>query len=324
MNYKKPVRKLAYKIFENFNQTLHRIETRTQHDKESYQKLAPVFILGLPRSGTTLLYQLLLNYFDWIYLSASLDYFYGSPVSISRLQRFWFPKAAALNYQSEYGLSHAHSFSTKLWSPIEGHRVWQRWFSEEPTHYHGSRLSPEAVREMRCMVAGLMAIANQPFLNKNPRHCMRLLPLSQAFPEALFIVLKRDLLYVAQSLYVARIRKRPRPDPNDDWWGTKPREYLRLKHQEPMIQAVGQAKAIESELEHQLAACNNRYIEFNYNDVCREPERILHELQTTCLDHGIPLQRIRNDIPEPFSFQNEKKSISDTEFDRLRKLLGYD
>jgi len=324
MNYKKPIRKYVYKIFEGFNQSLHSIEVKTQHRTALPHKLAPVFIIGLPRSGTTLLYQLLLNYFNWIYLPASLDYFYGAPVSICRLQRWLVPKGDTLNYQSEYGVSRTHSISAKLWGPIEGHRVWQRWFSEEPTHYHGSRLSPMAVNEMRHMVAGLMSIAGQPFLNKNPRHSMRLLPLSQAFPDAFFIVLKRDLLYVAQSLYIARIRKRPRPDPNDNWWGTKPREYLSLKNADPMTQAVVQTKAIESELIHQLAACKNNYIECDYDDICTNPARALHDLQTVCLKNDIPLQRVRFDDPKAFPFQNEKKGISDADFDRLRKLLEYE
>lgn len=323
MNYKKPIRKYAYKIFERVNRSLHHIEAKTQHPIELPHKLTPVFIVGLPRSGTTLLYQLLLNYFDWIYLPASLDYFYSSPVSICRLQRRLFPQGSTLNYQSEYGISHASSFSAKLWSPVEGHRVWQRWFSEEPTHYHGSSLSPGAIHEMRCMVAGLMAIAGQPFLNKNPRHSMRLLALSQAFPDALFIVLNRDLLYVAQSLYLARIRERPKPDPNDDWWGTKPKEYLNLRHEDPMTQAAGQAKAIASELSQQLAACKNSYIEYNYDDVCRHPERVLDELQTICLQHDISLRRVQSVDPKPFPLKNEKKGISDEEFERLRKLLAY-
>jgi hypothetical protein len=310
-------------MIENFNKMLNVVESKIQRRfSEDSSEVNPVFIVGLPRSGTTLLYQLLLNYFDWVYLPRSMRFCYRFPVTAYKLQRLLLPEPKGFEYQSDYGAFAFHDILAQPWRPSEGHQIWQRWFPEKPTHYHEGDLSPEAIDDMRSMIAGLMAVSGKPFLNKNPRHSLRLRSLSQAFPKALFIVLQRESLYVAQSLYRARIRIRPKPDPNDDWWGARPREYMYLKDADPMRQAVGQTKAIEHELKTQLQSLPNRYIELDYQQMCRNPAQVLHDVQRVCFEHGISLRRTRPDDPMIFSLQDERKGISEAEFDQLQQLLA--
>jgi hypothetical protein len=319
------LRKFTRRTLTNLNTILSSVEVKNQQQfLENISELTPVFIVGLPRSGTTLLYQLLLNYFDWVYLSLSLEYLSHLPITAYKIQRLLFPQPKEFDYQSDYGMFKAQPWRFRPWSPTEGNQVWQRWFPERPTHYHSGDLSPTAVNEMRSMIAGLTAISGKPFLNKNPKHSVRLLSLSKVFPQALFIVLNRQSLYVAQSLYIARIRDRPKPDPNDDWWGARPREYMHLKDADPMTQAVGQTKAIERELVIQLQSCSSHFIKLDYQEVCQHPSQVLHHIQRVCLEHGIPLQRKRHDEPMPFPLKDERKGISESEFDRLQKLLDTD
>ena len=245
---------------------------------------------------------------------------YRFPITAYKMQRLLLPEPKGFEYQSDYGVSAIHEFHAQPWRPIEGHQIWQRWFPEKLTHYYEGDLSPAAIDEMRSMIAGFIAVSGKPFLNKNPRHSVRLRSLSQAFPKALFIVLRRERLYVAQSLYRARILN-PKPDPNDDWWGTRPREYMYLKDADPMRQAVGQTKAIEHELKTQLQSLPNRYVELDYQQMCRNPAQVLHDVQRVCLEHGISLRRTRPDDPMIFSLQDERK-ISEAEFDQLQHLLA--
>ncbi|ETX01463.1 MAG: hypothetical protein ETSY1_07350 [Candidatus Entotheonella factor] len=325
MNYrrlKRPaaVGRYARSIIENFNHMFSFLDANVQRRLvENRSEVQPVFVVGLPRSGTTLLYQLLLNHFDWIYLSRSMDFLYRLPVTTYKMQQMLLPEPKGFEYRSEYGTFDFHDLLAKPWSPSEGHPVWQRWFSEKPTHYHEGDLSPAAIDEMRSMIAGFVAVSGKPFLNKNPRHSMRLQLLSNAFPKALFVVLKRESLYVAQSLYVARIRERPRPNPNDDWWGTRPKEYMQLKDADPMTQAVGQTKAIERELSAQLQDFSSRYIEVDYQEMCQNPAQILNDVQATCLELNIPLRRKRHDDPMTFPLKDERKGVSEAEFDQLKK-----
>ena len=319
------LRKYARQTLASLNTVLSLVEAKGQQRfLQNSSKISPVFIVGLPRSGTTLLYQLLLNHFDWVYLPVSLEYFYHLPITAYKIQRLLFPQPKEFDYQSDYGIFKPQGLMFRPWSPTEGDQVWQRWFPERPTHYHRGDLSTTAIDEMRSMIAGLMTLSGKPFLNKNPKHSVRLLSLSKVFPQALFIVINRQSLYVAQSLYIARIRERPKPDPNDDWWGTRPREYIHLKDADPMLQAVGQTKALELELEAQLQLCSSHYITLDYQEVCQNPSQVLHQIQMVCLERGIPLRRIKYDDPSPFPLKDERKGVSETEFDQLQKLLNTD
>src|SRR5690606_22671196 len=65
----------------------------------------PVFVIGPPRSGTTLLYQLLVNRFDFIYLDNLSSKFYSAPTV-----GMWLSKTVAglaprtsTGYESAYG-----------------------------------------------------------------------------------------------------------------------------------------------------------------------------------------------------------------------------
>ena len=99
---------------------------------------------------------------------------------------------------------------------------------------------------------------------------------------------------------------------------------MHLKDADPMTQAVGQTKAIERELETQLQSCSSHFIKLDYQEVCQHPSQVLHHIQRVCLEHGIPLQRKRHDEPMPFPLKDERKGISEAEFDRLQKLLDTD
>jgi hypothetical protein len=95
-----------------------------------------------------------------------------------------------------------------------------------------------------------------------------------------------------------------------------------LKDADPMRQAVGQTKAIEHELKTQLQSLPNRYIELDYQQMCRNPAQVLHDVPRVCFEHGISLRRTRPDDPMIFSLQDERKGISEAEFDQLQQLLA--
>jgi hypothetical protein len=284
-------------------------------------QLAPVFVMGLPRSGTTLFYQLLLNYFDWSYFTRWTHYYYRSPVTAYKMQHLLFPKPRYFEYKSNYGKFQEPGHLVKTWRPVEGHRIWRRWFPEEPTHCYRGNLSGPAKEEMLSTIAALTAISGCPFLSKNPRHSVRLLALSEALPNAIFMVVKRARLYVAQSLYVARLRRKTASrSQNNSWWGTKPSEFVYLKHLDPLRQAVGQTVAIERELKVQLLKCKNPYIEVEYSDICERPEMVLQLVQKTCLKHGIKIRRVRDVVPPSFPLEDKRK-VSEEEFNSMRNLL---
>jgi len=293
-----------------------------RQNSDNVHKVAPVFMVGLPRSGTTLLYQLLLNHFHWSYFTRWSDCCYLTPVTAYRIQQLIFPKPRYFEYESEYGKLKDQGYLSTVWRPVEGHRIWERWFPREPTHCYESGLSAADREEMRATVAGFVKISGNPFLNKNPRNSVRLIGLIEVFPNALVIVVKRQSLYVAQSLYIARMRRQSDgKNGNNRWWGTKPKEFINLKNLDPLRQAVGQTRAIERELKTQLLSCANRSIEVDYQDICERPGEVLAEIQTLCTKNGIELQRTGDCKATPFPIGN-KRNVSESEFDSIAKLLN--
>jgi hypothetical protein len=282
----------------------------------------PVFIVGLPRSGTTLLYQLLLNHFDCSYFTMWAEYYYRAPVAAYRVQRLVFPqRPSSFEYESEYGKMKDRSYLSKAWRPVEGHPIWHRWFPEKPTHCYEGSLDRSTREDMQSTIAGFIDLSGKPFLNKNTRNSIRLTGLVDAFPEAVIIVVGRRSLYVAQSLYIARLnRQSSGKNGNNRWWGTKPAEFLQLQHLDPLSQAVGQTRAIERELKKQLRAYANRYINVDYEEVCERPSVVLRRIQEHCDGHGVGLRRIKDFDVAPFPLGNKKK-VSDADFDSIKRLL---
>ena len=291
---------------------------RLKQFSQGTAEVAPVFIVGLPRSGTTLLYQLLLNYFDWSYFTRWTEYFYLTPVTAYRIQGLMFPEPRHFSYLSDYGEFKNVNLLSRTWSPVEGHAIWRRWFGQYPNGVFRDDISVNAIDEIQTMIAGFMEIAGKPFLNKNGVHCLRLFALAQIFPKTMFIVLKRQSLYVAQSLYIARTRA-GRKESQDKWWGTKPKEYQYLKQLDPLRQAVGQTKAIEAAIAKQLSS-NIRHIAINYQDVCEQPAKVINDIYESCMTHGIELRKKNYVEPKPFPLQNERK-VSEREFDEIKSLL---
>jgi hypothetical protein len=282
---------------------------------------AQVFVVGLPRSGTTLFYQLLLNYFDWSYFTRWTDYYYRFPVTAYTVQHFIFPKPRDFEYKSDYGKFQDPSYLVKPWRPVEGHKVWRRWFPEEPTHCYRETLSVAAKEEMLATIAAFSAVSGSPFLSKNPRNSVRLLALSDVFPTALFVVVKRDSLYVAQSLYVARLRRQTvRQGHGHSWWGTKPSEFISLRYLDPLRQSVGQTIAIERELQAQLLKCKNPYIEIEYKDICERPDMVLHFIQESCQKNSIKVRETRDVNPASFPMEDKRK-VSEEEFNTIKEML---
>ena len=291
------------------------------HTASKNPEVMPVFVVGLPRSGTTLLYQLLLNHFQCSYFTRLSDYCYRSPVTAYRIQSLIFPQPQNFEYESQYGRMKDRSYISTIWRPVEGHRIWERWFPREPTHCYEGGLSIANRQEMQSTIAGVVQISGKPFVNKNPRNSLRVAGLLEVFPKAVVIVVKRNSLYVAQSLYVARIGRQSSGNGNYGWWGTKPKEFIDLRHLDPLPQAVGQTRAIEQELKRQLLNYASASIVVDYEDICEKPGEVLSKIQNGCEKKGIELQRTRDFRARPFPTGNKRK-VSEAEFNSIQNLLS--
>ena len=148
----------------------------------------PVFLIGPPRSGTTLLSQIMACRFEFAsfrMLSAELVY---APTAGAVLERLLLKfRKKHRSFESDYGRTRG------LLGLHEAGEFWYRWFPRgDEVYVAAGETSADDLDELRQELRGLAAVFDVPLLHKNTYNSMRIAPLVEAFPEACFLVSVRD------------------------------------------------------------------------------------------------------------------------------------
>ena len=269
------------------NHALDRFDTRSGGDDQPLEQ-PPVFIVGAPRSGSTLLYQLLVEVFEVGFLSNRHCRLWGSPALVERFAR---PKRAASHtYDS------THGGTAGAGAPSECGEYWYRFFRRRPHHVPLAEADPARLRALRASVRGFGAAAGRPLLFKNLFCTLRLEPIAAALPEAAYLLIRRDLVDNAHSILEARKRI------NGDyaaWWSSEPPEIERLRTLPAEQQAVEQVRLVEAAAERTRAANPDRFLELRYEDLCSDPRATVDEVEAFLAGFGIQVSR-RGIAPERF------------------------
>lgn len=160
----------------------------------------PVFIIGMPRSGTTMLYNLLCTHEQAAYITNCMNVYPRAMNTIDRLRQ-----ALRLNIRGERYLK--DSVITDFGGPSELVTLWGRWTGRDGQEWdcEGHPVVPtEAMRAMahedlRRVLFAFGPQARRIFM-KNPIIQTDLLPLQALFPDAHFVHIVRDGRMVANSL----------------------------------------------------------------------------------------------------------------------------
>lgn len=219
---------------------------------------APVFIVATPRSGSTLLYQVLLQQFRLAYISNVMALVPKHMVKICR----WFPRVAC-GYAGELHPGEL-GFIPGLASPSEAGKLIDAWFDEDA----GGRRRDQ----IRRTIAALSTVADAPVLLKSLSIFDKLGRVQAIFPRSRFVHLRRDPLYVAQSILLNR--RDPRYPP-DQWRGVEPRGYAELGGEGEEYRAVWQVLAIEGEIRAALPLAGDRVAALDYSEFCARPREVL-------------------------------------------------
>lgn len=174
----------------------------------------PVFLIGAPRSGTTLIYKTLCAHPDATWITNWLEKFPAvtalsalvrvPPRSPDRRFRVWFGSSGA----SAYSYSDRRSVSDRLFPmPVEGESLMRRCGIIELGADGTPATRSEQIDGLHHLFAGLQAWSGRStVINKRIENNRRLPLLAEAFPEARFIEIVRDGRAVAYSMR------------NVDWW----------------------------------------------------------------------------------------------------------
>jgi hypothetical protein len=227
-----------------------------------------VFILGLPRSGTTLVYQYLVHRLEMAYWTNGVGSHPRAPVVTTFLEKRRGPYRS--DFRSHYGKVEGSS------APREAGSLWGRFFDLElPTRFEEVR--PEDAKRLRNLVAATQRLfGGAPFVNKNVKHMLRIDALAKIFPESLFLVVRRRMQDSALSILRARMAS---PDPMR-WWSVRPPGWEGLLTLPIEEQVAAQVRGLRRQLGADLAALPlERVLQLDYERFCREPDGSLGPLR---------------------------------------------
>lgn len=228
-----------------------------------------VFIIGAPRSGSTLLHQLLASTGAFGYITNYIARFWDAPY-IGALQQkvFGFGKyAQKMILHSDLGRTNG------LHQPHHFSRFWYRWFDWDEDHYM------RHVQEKSFLqgeVAALEQLYDKPMLFKSEYCGMQIPFLRKTFKKPKFIICTRNITYQAQSLLLSRKKMF---GSYDEWFSLKPKEYNELKELTPYEQVVGQIRRIMQQILGDLEGLGlNDYIFVSLENLQHCPRQKISEI----------------------------------------------
>ncbi len=283
-----------------------------QVDKEPANPV--VFIVGPPRSGTTLVYELLVRRYKFSYISNLAQKFHQTPLAVTKVGKniidSWHQQAKS-RYKNRYG-------NINGWgAPSEGGCVWNRWFPE--SHYlDESHIEKIPQRLIQNTVYGLEEIMKGTFINKNVMHSVHMKLLDLLFPNCLFIHINRDTKSNIRS--ILRAHSKFATDKND-WFSVKPREWEQYKNEDIVLRSTIQVHYTHKNIEEDADYLGDgRVYPISYEDVCQDSGAALDAICVFLNENGVKVEERNIQFPE-LSISVPEKTNDDIE-EKIDKYLS--
>ncbi len=243
-----------------------------------------LFIIGPPRSGSTILYQLVTSMLDVEYVDNLANLARNNPYLGSRLSKLFYAGVSHRNYTSEHGSTTGGG----LHAPAEP-LLFYKWFPKDRHFTTVSDLDPHQIGEFRKTIYAMINRAGKPLVIKNLSFSLRLQALREILPEAKYVVIRRDPLYTSQSILMA-MRKVQHPE--HQVWGILPRDFRRLEKLEQHEMVVRQVHEIERQISQDLKGIPEQNIlytdyellEHRYQDILKEISALIRSGSATGAD----------------------------------------
>ncbi len=266
-----------------------------------------IFVCGPPRSGTTLLGQVLIRQLPVAYLNNLTSVFPRSPISANALLGPLI-RRKPIDYRAYYGKSRYLS------GPNDALYIWDRWFGKNRNEVPRTLLenSDQAMVEFFGAVESFYA---KPLVTKNNRlnTCAHLV--AEVLPRAHFLCLKRDPLFLAQSLLLARreiVGDMRHPYGIDSKTRVTSEDYIE--------DVCRQVMFYEAAAADQLARIGpERFWIVEYEKVCAAPEVLVRRAASEIL--SIDLEPTQLDELQPFAVSQKVRLPAD-EFESLQATLS--
>lgn len=269
----------------------------------------PIFIVGSPRSGSTLLYQLMARRFRLCYFSNLMMSFPNALLIVAKLMKNFDNFNPPDSFSSNYGYTYGWN------SPNQGGRFWTRFYQADD---NVDVLSAHQSQEIRRTILCLQGFYNAPFVNKWQRNTTKLNALNNIFSNSLFIVTKRDPAATARSILEGR---RKLIGDERQWFSTKPNNFEELTIKAPLQQVCGQVYELEKSLDsYRKIIGENRFFYVQYEKIIISPHSVLNSINDFYRKNSGSNLAVRHNVPSAFSNSN-LKWLNDPEYQNIKACL---
>lgn len=262
------VRMFKHKLI---NFILNIIEFFLQRIKKEVGCPLSIFVVGAPRSGTTLAYQFIASNFKLMYLSNFSENHVKYPLATSWLYKHKI-KSFVSTYTSKYGKSVGRS------SPSQGDNFWKKYSMEN---------------DVPRLISIMSDIAKAPFINKSIAMSLEIERINSNFDNAIFIRVKRNLIDNGYSqLQNLRNNGSEFYESGERWVSARPlniSELINLKEHEKVI---GQLISINKQIDQSLDKIDDaRIVEVDYDEFCSNPYELIDKITVALSNDDYIIER---------------------------------
>lgn len=273
MDLKQEIIRIPLKYFSPVIRLIENVAINTRNGDVGSN--SPVFIVCGPRTGSTIVYQVLTNVFNVLYID-NLSYLaYRNLYFGMRLSHKIFKARPHNIFESNYGQTTTHG----LHGPNEGDRYWNRFIAKD-RHYVGyvnaGEVSDGNILRIRKELSAIINRFNKPFLFKFITAGLRLQLINEIYPDAKFIFLRRDPVYTIQSNLIARKKFK---ETVSTWWSLKPENYKALEGLPAVEQVTKQIYSIEKKIYNDKTLFPEKnWFELDYKDFMQDANGKIDEI----------------------------------------------
>ena len=276
----------------------------------------PVFILGVPRSGTTITYQIISNYYNILYTDNLVFFCRENPFLGFWLSNKFFGDKPHNCFKSERG----NTMECGLHAPNQDPVFWKKYIHKLAGRTNKNDVLTE--RDKQKIYSHVFSVINKykkPLIMKGAAVGNNLSVFLKIFPHARFIQFTRDPLYTAQSLL--QTTKKMGVDFEDAWMKRiKPYNYNTILETPSVFRKIAlYVHALYQQNAEDLKQVSERnYVSFSYEELCASMNNVL-EKSGKLLGYHTELR----DNPElPVLTNQNVQKINDADFNKLGEAVN--
>lgn len=285
-------KKIPYKSYLTFNKALGTLDRFNSGPVENPLNNPPIFILGAPRCGSTLIYQNLSYCLNVSYFSNRHCFWFGIPSLVERFNN------APSHYRTNPSFTSNHGNTNGWSSPSECAEYWYQFYERDESKQN--EISQTKRIKLRRSFQSFEQASGSTLIIKNLFSVLRLPSLIEIFPEAIFVVVHRAPLDIAHSILQARKKKFGN---YTDWFSLRPPNLEAIENSTPEIQVVEQIRSsYEGIKQAEDQFSDAKFYHLKYETFCSSPNKEIENLVSYLNDHGASILKI-NDAPEKFDIR---------------------